>query len=44
MADSTPILPTETLPEDILKKYIGNFVVVIGIGTRENTGGQPKEK
>ena len=31
MVDSTPILPTETVSEDILKKHIGNFVVVTGI-------------
>ena len=31
MVGSTPPLPTEAIPEDILKKHIGNFVVVTGI-------------
>ncbi len=45
MVGSTPTLPAETIPEDILKKHIGNLVVVLSAsGTRENTGGQLKGK
>ena len=31
MVGSTLVLPTGTVPEDILKKHIGNFIVVTGI-------------
>ena len=31
MVGSTLILPTGTVPEDILMKHIGNFIVVTGI-------------
>ncbi len=31
MVGTTPILPTEPVPEDVLKKYVGNLVVVTGV-------------
>ena len=31
MVGKTPVLPTDTVPEDVLKKHVGNLVVVTGI-------------